>query len=253
MMRLSWIVPVAAMAATGACTVISPTETKTYGNSGFDSISASSGVDIVLKQGPFAVSATAPSDRIDRIVIEQEGSLLKISQKPDMRWFSWSEREIVTVAAPVWVSITATGGADIDVEGGVTGKDLSITTSGGADIKAADFSLNSLTLKASGGADVDAKNFTLVSLTATTGGGADLNISGTCKTAEIEASGGGDVEGGDFKCETATVSARSGGDVSLTVSGTAAGKASGGGDIRFHGNPAVVQRDETSGGDVTAD
>jgi hypothetical protein len=68
----------------------------------------------------------------------------------------------------------------------------------------------------------------------------------------VETSGGADFRGGDLRCETATVRASGGGDADVTATASATGSASSGGDVRFHGNPASFQKEESGGGDVTA-
>ncbi len=232
MIRLTWIVPVAALAATGACSTYESVETRTYDLSGFDSISASSGVNVVLKQGPFAINAEGPKSRLDKLVIERDGSQLSISRKPSMNWFGWNmQSDIVTVSAPAYMAIAATGGADVDI-GGLNGSALSISASGGADINAS-------------GVVVD-------TLTANVSGGGDLNLTGSCKSLTVEASGGADFGGENLRCDNAVVTASSGSDVDVIVSGSASGNGSSGADIRFHGNPASFQSNESSGADVSA-
>jgi hypothetical protein len=229
MNKLSLISLAAALAATSACSVMEPIESKTYNLADFDSVSASHGVNVRLKQGPFSVSAEGPKSKLNRLIIERRGSELAIRREPTMSWFSsWSQTDIVTVVAPAYSSIAASGGADVD----------------GDDLQLGDIRID-------------------------TSGGADLNLSGVCKTLTMETSGGADFNAKDLTCETATVSASGGADVSVTVTGnasghgsggadidfygvtgTAIGEASSGADIRFHGSPAIVQRDESSGGDV---
>lgn len=232
MIRLTWIVPVAALAATGACSTYEPIETRAYDLSGFDSISASSGVNVVLKQGPFAINAEGPKSRLDKLIIEREGSQLSISRKPNVTWFGWSmQSDVVTVSAPAYAAIAASGGADVDI-GGLNGAALSVSASGGADINA-------------GGVVVE-------TLTANVSGGADLNLTGSCKSLTLDASGGADFGGQNLRCENAIVTASSGSDVDVIVSGSASGNGSSGADIRFHGNPASFESNESSGADVTA-
>ncbi len=230
MKALSLIALGLALGATSACAVVEPIETRTFDVAGFDSITASNGVNVTLKQGPFSVSAEGPKDRLDRLNVERNGSELRIWRDPGMRmnWGIWSQSDMVTIVAPAYTAISASGGVDIDAFGMQLG-DVSIRSSGGADI----------------------------------------NISGACKALTLEVSGGADFNGRDLSCETASVSASGGADASVTatanaagdasggadinfygVTGTAIGRASSGADIHFDGNPAIVQRDESSGGDI---
>jgi len=254
MNRLAWLASAAALAATTGCIAVSSeTTTRTYDIAGFDSVSARSGVNVLLRQGAYDISAEGPKDKLDRLVIERQGSLLVISREPSLRsgWFNWSERDLVTVSAPGYASIEASGGADVDVEP-MQLDALRLRASGGADLNAGGLTLETLAITASGGADVNAGPLELASLTASASGGADINVSGQCGSLTVETSGGADFRGGDLRCESATVTASGGADADVTATAFASGRASSGGDIRFYGNPARFEKDESSGGDVTA-
>lgn len=213
---LRWIAPVAAMAALGACYSSygqGSTQTETRNLSGFDSVEASAGVNVELRQGPFAIKVQAPEDDVKFIRTEVDGSTLKIYREGNFNsWFNWtSGRRLVTVTAPAYVQIRASSGADVEGDS---------------------LALDAITLDASSGGDIE--------------------ISGTCKTVTAEAGSGGDVNAEDLKCENGNADASSGGDIDLHVTGTANGEASSGGDVRFHGNPTSFTKDESSGGDVDA-
>ena len=254
MKRIAWTVPAAALAALGGCVVVSTeTVTRNYDIAGFDSVSARSGVNVVLKQGPFDVRAEGPGHRIDKLLIERQGSSLVISREPTVNvgWFNWSDRDVVTVVAPDYALIEASGGADIDVDP-LQLDTLDIEAGGGADINADGLRLDTLRIRASGGADVNAYRLAITTLDANSSGGADIRVSGDCKSATVSSSGGADFRGEDLRCETATVNASGGGDADLTATASASGRASSGGDVRIHGNPASFQKEESGGGDVTA-
>ena len=256
MNRLAWLVSAAALAAplaaTGGCVAISSeTTTRTYDIVGFDSVSARSGVNVVLKQGAFDVSAEGPRHKVDKLVIERQGSLLVISRQPDSNWFGWSDRDLVTVVAPGYASVEASGGADVDIEP-LDQDALSIRAGGGADVNIEGLTLETLSIAASGGADVNARRVALVTVNASASGGADIDLSGQCKSLTAETSGGADFRGAELRCESANVTASGGGDAEANATAFASGRASSGGDVRFHGNPARFEKDEASGGDVTA-
>jgi hypothetical protein len=254
MKRIAWIVPAAALTALGGCVVVS-TETvkRNYDIADFDSISARAGVNVVLKQGPFDIKAEGPSHRVDKLVIERQGSSLIISREPttNVRMFNWSDRDVVTVVAPDYALIEASGGADVDVDP-MQLDTLAIDAGGGADVNSDGLRLDTLRIKAHGGADVNAHRLATATLDASSSGGADIRVSGDCRTANVESSGGADFSGSDLRCETATVNASGGGDAEVTATASANGRASSGGDVRFHGNPASFQKEESGGGDVTA-
>ncbi len=231
MNRISWLLPAAALAAMGGCVITEPSESRTFSQAGFDSIDASGGVNLVLKQGPYAIKAEGPKSKLDKLVIAQEGTTLSVHREPIMNWFSVnvSDRDIVTITAPTYTRIEATGGVDIE------------TTS---------LRLPVLAIKVSGGADIDATGFNVDQLTVDSSGGGDVNLAGACKSVTIDASGGSDFAGENFACESATVTASGGADVDVRASLNASGRASSGADIRFLGNPASFTSDHDSGGEV---
>lgn len=228
------ILPVAAMTALGGCVVTGgPTETRDYALSGFDSIMASAGIDVVLTQASgYAVKAQAPEGKLDSIVIEQSGRELKIARKAEIMWFGSAGRYVVNVSAPAYARIEASGGADVN---------------------AASLQAGMLTLEASGGADIDINGARIGALNASATGGGDIDIDGICASATLSASGGGNFDGEDFDCDTVTASASGGGDIDVGAKISASGAASAGGDVRFLGSPATFTTDESSGGDVSVD
>lgn len=232
MKPIFWIIPAAAMMATSGCIINDgPTESRTLANTGFDQVSAASGINVVVSQGPFAVTVQAPEGKLDSVTVEQEGGELKVGRKSEISWFGWSTgRYEVRVSAPAYARISASGGAD--VEGmGLQGETLS--------------------LSASGGGDIDLSNLRITTLTASASGGGDIDVGGTCTTASIDAAGGGDFNGKSLDCANVKADASGGGDIEVRASASADGRASSGGDVRFIGAPPVFNKDESSGGDVS--
>ena len=227
------ILPAVAMATLGGCIGTGgPTETRVHAFSGFDSIAASSGINVVLVQGPFGVTSEAPEGKLDRIVIEQSGKELNLELKSEITWFGYSGRYEVTVSAPAFTAISASGGADVD---------------------ASALQADPLALSASGGGDINITGAQIGALVASASGGGDINIAGTCATATLSASGGGDIDGEKFDCDAVTAEASGGGDIDVGARMAATGKANSGGDVRFYGSPATFTKDEAPGGDVSVE
>ena len=233
MSKSSLLVPAGllAVAAIGAVCLAQPAraDTKSYDLSGFSEVASSAGVDVVVKQGPFAIVATGNKDDISRLAIRLEGSKLIVTHKSTMSWFSHTERNVVTVTAPMFVGFAASSGSDIDARG---------------------LNLNDLRIAASGGADVNADGLTVKGLNVIVSGGADVKLAGSCTGLTVVASGGADYKGGEMKCQTADARASGGSDVDAWASASAKGHASSGADIRFRGNPASVDKESSGGGSV---
>jgi hypothetical protein len=231
MHMIKFAVPVMALAMTSGCVITSTkTETRTYQHTGFDSIAATSGVNVILKQGPYSVVAETPEGKLDSIEISQQGNELRLSRKPELTFFSISGRYVVHVATPTVTSISVSGGADLDADG---------------------LTADALTLSASGGGDMRLTTLRIGTLTASTSGGGDINISGACQSATVEAGGGGDFSGKHLDCANAVATASGGGDIEIGATQSATGKASSGGDITFVGAPPVFNKDASSGGDIS--
>ena len=233
MKAISMILPAAAIAALGGCTVMAngKTETRQHALSGFDSIVASSGIDVVLTEGPFGVTSEAPEGKLDRITIVQSGRELKIDVEHEVT-IGWGGRYQVTVSAPAYTAISASGGADVD---------------------AASLQAERLALSVSGGADIDIAGARIGVLEASVSGGGDIDLAGSCTSATLTVSGGGDFDGEKLDCDSVTATATGGGDIDVGARTIANGVAGSGGDVRFLGSPTTFTADESSGGDVSVD
>jgi Putative auto-transporter adhesin, head GIN domain len=194
--RFKWIAPVAALAALGACSFSydssgpSSSETRTF--SDFDSIDASAGVNVVLKQGAYNVSVSGPKDKLSGIKVVQDGKKLKVFREGFNSWFSWGGHYEATITAPTFVSVSASSGADVD------GSDLA---------------LEAVELDASSGGDIELTG-TCKAVRAEAGSGGDVDGEALkCEDAEAQASSGGDVD--LFASASANGQASSGGDVTF--------------------------------------
>src|SRR5690349_12974029 len=217
MKTIGWIASGAALAALGGCVVVGSEtrDSKTYEFSGFDSIRASSGVNVVVKQGPFSVSAEGPQNRLDLLDIGKDGSTLTVANKPHVDWgFNWSGPTIVTVVAPQYRRIEASGGADVDIDP-LKLDGLELDAHGGADVNLNGLSLGRLGITASGGADINLKEATLDQVKVAASGGADVQLVGACKAIEADISSGADLSARNLRCETATVTASGGADAGV--------------------------------------
>jgi hypothetical protein len=231
-MRRVVILPFVALGLAAAVALNLPAEadSKSYNFNGFEGVAVSAGVNVVLKQGPFSISATGSAKDLERLEIEKRGDVLNIGRKSSMG-INWSSGQVVvTVTAPRYASIAASSGSDVD---------------------GANLSLEDSSVSVSSGADLDLKEVSAARLDITVSSGSDADMTGSCKSIVVDVSSGADFDGSGLKCETAKASASSGADVDIWASKSADGDASSGGDITFLGNPATRTEDTSSGGDVS--
>ena len=185
-------------------------DTRNYNLSGFDRVSASAGVDVDIKQGPFSVTAQEADGKFDQLILEVRGDTLHIGRKSNLgTWFSRGPDFHVTVTAPNFVGVRASSGSAVDGSG---------------------LSLRDLKVAVSSGANVD--------------------LSGNCINLTVDISSGADFDGERLHCETASVDASSGADADAYATRSATGEASSGANVTFHGKPQQVNKDTSSGGSV---
>lgn len=184
---------------------------ETYNFSGFDAVSASSGVDAEITVGQdYSVRAEGSAESLERLEIKKAGSKLHIGRKS--RFFSWGHHDSVTV----YVSLPALSALDV---------------SSGAEATAT---------------GVDADKF---GVDASSGGNAE--VSGACREITVDVSSGGYVDAEALRCVSGAADASSGGHASLYVSESIVADASSGGHVSVYGSPPKVRTDNSSGGSVS--
>ena len=196
---------------------------------GFEKVSSSGGIDVVLTQGSAtSVVVEAASEAQEHIVTEVKGGTLQIGWERDYSWrnlLSNKRKVLVYITCPKLTGLSLSGGADAKGLSNFSADDFRIDASGGSDVKLS----------------LDAKTLTIQA-----SGGSDVALAGRVEHQKVDVSGGSDYNGFDLKSTTASVSASGGSDVTLSVDGEISSNASGGSDIRYKGNPRVAK--SSSGG-----
>lgn len=236
-MRNTFILVVALVAAVPVLA-----QNKTYNDanaerrnvSGFHAISSAGGIDLYITQGnEEAVAVSASKDEYrDKIRTVVENGVLKIYYDTN-NWYSWgwSNRKLKAyISVRNLDGIKASGGADVVINGTLSGDKLSLDLSGGSDFKG-NVNVSSL--------DVDAS------------GGSDVNISGRTTNLTIDASGGSDMDGYNLVTENCNASCSGGSDINITVNRELVADASGGSDIRYRGNASVKKTSSSGGSSVS--
>lgn len=179
----------------------------------FSHVDVSSGIEVVVAQGNFDVKAEAPGGGdLNNLIVEVRGDTLFIGRKQHMA-MGWDNGPRYRVT----VSAPAYSAFD---------------ASSGANIGGASLQLSDVEIDVSSGASI--------------------NLAGACKALRVDISSGAHFDGGDLKCETANVDASSGAHAEAFAARNANGNASSGASVSFRGNPASLEKDENSGGSVSA-
>ena len=214
----------------------------------FNKIQAAAGIDVYFSIGDKNVKVVADDNLIEYIKTEVKDGRLYIGRTKNKTFRKVTKTEVY-VSAPELVEAKATSGADFEAKGIIKAKSFIASSSSGADLEI-QLDVNTLEASASSGADLEIK-VTANAIDASASSGGEVSLSGTSKTATLSASSGANIDAYKLTVEDCISNASSAGSIHVTVTQSLNGKASSGGDVRYKGNPAKVDRTESSGGDVS--
>ncbi len=191
MSRTAILLSLAAAAAGAAAFTTLPAmaETRSFNLRGFDDVSASAGVRVILKQGPFAISAEEPNGKFGNLKIEVKDGELHIGRK-GMNFGSNGPRYTVTVTAPEYDEVSASSGSSIEGRELRFG-DLGVEVSSGASLQLAG-TCRKLEADISSGASFDGGSLRCESASVDASSGASADVYATAR-ASGEASSGASV------------------------------------------------------------
>lgn len=112
-------------------------DTRTYSMRDFTSVYASASVQVVLKQGPYSISAESSDGKFDELDIRTDGRRLLIGRKGPGHWGP-GPRYTVTVSAPDYSGVGVSSSAKIHGEGLVVKQiDVRASSSGRVELSGA--------------------------------------------------------------------------------------------------------------------
>lgn len=241
-MKTAFLLTAAAIAALAAPQAHA--SSKAFNLSGFDKISASSHVTVIVRQGPYSVQVSEPEGRFGDLILEVRGSTLVASRQPKYGWvwdWGWGRDQpeyTITVSAPAWSQVEAYSHAGVSLN--VAAPALTVTASDHASVSGA-ISSPALTLTVSSHANVTG---TLAgqAVVLRASDHAGVRLSGQCASIEIAASAHADVEGQGLKCDTARIEAMDHAGVQIWAARQAQARASSHADIQVYGQPSSLQQ-----------
>ncbi|MCQ0110004.1 Putative auto-transporter adhesin, head GIN domain [Zhouia amylolytica] len=193
----------------------------------FTIVDASEGLDVVIIQGDnTSVKVEADENIINLIQTEISNNRLKIHTSSPV---GWAKSKKVIVTLPIVTALESSSGADIEVEGELNSDHIKLDASSGSDIH--------VTLKAN-------------KVEASTSSGADIKIYGSTESLYANASSGSDIKASNLTALNAYAKASSGADISVNCTELLDAKSSSGGDIHYDGNPKVIDKKGSFGGDI---
>ena len=200
----------------------------------FTGISVSTGIEVYISQGNTEhVEVVSSQKSIKDIRTEVENGILKIyyKHKEGFHWFSMHINRTmkVYVTARELQRISASSGSDVYGQTKINATNLSLSASSGADLHL-DVTSNNLSCDVSSGSDAELK--------------------GTATNFMASASSGANIKASSLITDSSTLDASSGSDINVTVNKSLKGTASSGADITYKGNPLIITKDKSSGGDI---
>jgi len=192
----------------------------------FSKLEASSGVNVIIKQGDtFNISVTADANNIDKIKTTISQNTLNIRVDHSARL--GNSKVVVTV--PNLKSIRASSSANVKSDGDLIFDKLEIEASSGADIKL---------------------HLMCKLITSNCSSGSAIHLIGKTVVLVANASSGADLLASSLIAENGKITAESGSEAKVNVTGEAEFNASSGGDIKYYSQPEHVYKNTSSGGDI---
>jgi hypothetical protein len=192
-----------------------------------DVIKASNGLDIEVANSTVqVVSVEADENLQDIIETELKNGVLYVRTTKNIRK---AKSKKVTIAFVELDGIHASSGTNV--------KGLSSVVSNNLDLKVSSGAQMSLTVMAK-------------ELAAQASSGGNITLRGQARNFGTKASSGSSIDARELQAIYCTSRASSGANITLNIERSLDAKASSGGDIRYQGNPEVVNQNTSSSGSV---
>ena len=193
----------------------------------FTAIKAAEGLDVYLTQSDnVSISIEADENLQDIIITEVTDKVLKIHTKQNI---GRCKSKRVMINFKDISSITATSGSNVYTTNTIESNNLELETTSGSDMK-----LN-----------VDTSTLNCKSTS-----GSDMILSGKTNKLMAEATSGSVIKAVDLIAESSHIKATSGANITVNTSKELIAKASSGGDIKYLGNPKIVNKNNSSSGSI---
>lgn len=242
----------------------------------FDAINASSGWNVIVRQGAKSSVRLEVSEKyVDRIKAEVRGGQLHLGMKSsrlgDISVFGQKSYLNAYITVADLKSVTCSGGVDmtfdtpirhngafdVKMSGGADLEDLKlycsvlrVDCSGGTDVEIDMMAAADVYVDASGGTDIDITGVNARECKVVSSGGSDVVMSGRTEVLTASCSGGSDFSASKLESKKCTISCSGAATAYVLVRETLNASASGGSDIYYYGNPKDVSRDTSSASSI---
>jgi hypothetical protein len=193
----------------------------------FIRIEASRGLDVyITKSTNVSLAVEADENLHDLIETEVRNGTLVITAKKNI-WHASTKKVHLSVVN--LNEILVSSGAEVYSENTLSSGELSVSATSGAEANL-NLNVNNLICKSSSGAGI--------------------KLAGKAVNFKANSSSGSDIRAYDLKVENCILHASSGSDIKVYVTDSFEGKATSGADIKYKGNPKIVNRNNNSGGSI---
>jgi len=195
--------------------------------SGFDEISVSTGIEVILNQDTFEKVVVEVDENIQEILkTEVTGGKLKIYLEEGV---SHTKTMKVYVTLKQLNSLTASSGSEVKTVNKINAENLTVSSSSGSEVSM----------------EVNCSMVTVDSSS-----GSQMSVNGTSVAIKAECSSGADLDASKLIAEKGEASASSGSHLEVHVTKEIKAHASSGANIAVSGNPGMRDSDNSSGGSV---
>lgn len=184
-------------------------------------------VDVILSQGPYAITIEGDDNLIDLVTTTVSSGTLVVDNR---ECYSSSRPLVARVSLPKLEALSINGSGDAGATTGFTADQISIAISGSGDIEL--------------GVETPQLN------TSSSGSG-DISLRGHAARHLVELSGSGDLGALDLQTEETSYTSRGSGDGRIAVSRSLVVEMSGSGDLAYRGSPADYRANVTGSGEVS--
>jgi hypothetical protein len=195
--------------------------------SGFDKISVSTGIEVILKQDTFEKVVVEVDENIQEILkTEVDDGKLKIYLEEGV---SHAKTMKVYVTVKQLNSLAASSGSEVKTVNGISAENLTISSSSGSEV---------------------AMEVNCSMVTADSSSGSQMTLSGTSMAIKAKSSSGSELDASKLITQNGEASASSGSNLDVHVNKEIKAHASSGSDVTVTGNPGTRDSESSSGGSV---
>lgn len=213
---------------------------KDFGLSDFTAVKVVGGMDVIVRQKEFAVTAEGDVAILEMLDLYVKDRTLVITLKDkEGKWSCDTEKPAtVFVSMPTLEKVQLTGSGDVKVDPFTSNGGLDIDLEGSGDMDFSGLKLTgdlSIELDGSGdivGEEVEVSGKTRISVA----GSGDVRIAGSSTSVEANVVGSGDVETGALKAQDCDVNITGSGSVNVNCSGSMSSHIMGSGSVNNTGS-----------------